>query len=376
MVALKGTLHDTFIEVGLKLLPVLTPLLQQFGSFASDVLPKVVDVVQKRLIPVLAPVASLLGSIADAGIGSNEMWEALSGLLGEDLTNALKNVTDRASAFFGQFQNPDLQAQIQRLMDTLAPLVRDVLEKMAPVLDDIVSKIGELTAQAAPVVLDNIQSALDGISTWWNGPGGESFRTIVGWIGKLVAASAVGSIELLTGLIAALININTDPAQALQDITRSLHGFANSISSVFGKTWDEVWGSVMGDLELAKIIFGAVGDRISKTIGKALDGINTAIHDFYGWIKKVADQLKHLVIPDFLQHHSPTPLAMAFKEIGKEIKTVVASNTLPAFAGQMKGLSGGDTYDYSKKLEVGALNINNGRQEEAMLQLLRNAAGV
>ena len=44
MVALKAQLADTTTEIGLKLLPVLTPLLGQLGDLAAQYLPVLVDI--------------------------------------------------------------------------------------------------------------------------------------------------------------------------------------------------------------------------------------------------------------------------------------------------------------------------------------------
>ena len=61
MVALKAALSDATIEIGTKLLPVVTPLITQMAAFAADVLPKVVQWVADKLIPALVKMGRWIG---------------------------------------------------------------------------------------------------------------------------------------------------------------------------------------------------------------------------------------------------------------------------------------------------------------------------
>lgn len=61
MVKLKAALSDATTEIGMKLIPVVTPLIAKFAKFAADVLPKVVVWVGDKLVPALIEVGKWLG---------------------------------------------------------------------------------------------------------------------------------------------------------------------------------------------------------------------------------------------------------------------------------------------------------------------------
>ena len=74
MVSLKAALSDATIEIGTKLLPVVTPLITQLASFAAEVLPKVVQWVADKLIPALVKMGIWIGEnlipfLKDAKVG-------------------------------------------------------------------------------------------------------------------------------------------------------------------------------------------------------------------------------------------------------------------------------------------------------------------
>lgn len=82
MVSLKAALSDATIEIGTKLLPVVTPLITKLAAFAAEVLPKVVQWVADKLIPALVKMGIWIGEnlipfLKDAKVG----FDALVGIV-------------------------------------------------------------------------------------------------------------------------------------------------------------------------------------------------------------------------------------------------------------------------------------------------------
>lgn len=113
MVAVKAAISDATTEIGMKLLPVLTPLITKFAGFAADVLPKVVQWVGDKLIPALIEVGKWLGENVPKAIdtlkafwetklkpfleGAREAFDKISGAV-KGVIDWIKKVIDKLSS--------------------------------------------------------------------------------------------------------------------------------------------------------------------------------------------------------------------------------------------------------------------------------------
>jgi len=85
VVALKAAWSDFMVDVGTELLPMLTPLLTQFGAFAREVLPLVVEWVSTKLVPALEDFAEWVTGTVIPAITDMSTW--VSGTLVPALTD-------------------------------------------------------------------------------------------------------------------------------------------------------------------------------------------------------------------------------------------------------------------------------------------------
>jgi len=74
MVGLKAAWSDFMIDVGTKLLPMLTPLLANFSAMANEILPRVVMWVQDKLVPAFVAVGTFIGGTLIPALQSFGGW--------------------------------------------------------------------------------------------------------------------------------------------------------------------------------------------------------------------------------------------------------------------------------------------------------------
>lgn len=156
MVALKAQFADTTTEIGLKLLPVLTPLLTQFGDMASVYLPALVEMFANQVVPAIQSVAqwiggSLIPTIEGIGGKFGEVRGAVGGVLdwiGANIMPKLQPVIDA----FQTILPPVIQAAGDLWTTTLQPAIAGVMSfletSVMPLLLAVVGLIGEGLAVA------------------------------------------------------------------------------------------------------------------------------------------------------------------------------------------------------------------------------------
>ena len=278
MVALKAAWSDFLVDVGTKVLPVLTPLLTQFGEWARVVLPLVVDWVANRLVPALVAFGSYIQTNVIPALASTGGW------ISEHIVPALQA--------FGEFITTNVLPALQ----TFGAWIQAVLVP-----------------------------ALTEIWTWFS----IHILPVLSAVADVVSAVLVKAFEALTGL---WINI-LQPA--LEDIW---NWFTNLIGPI--------------------------------------EGVERAIKNVKEWLEGLARAIANMELPDWLKPGSPTPFELGLRGIADALDKAVMPK-MGEFAAQLQATGGGlgtdqRAYDFSRTTRVDQMNIMNGRDEQGVMQVLRN----
>ena len=203
MVALKAAFNDFLIDVGTKVLPVLTPLLVKFGAFAREVLPLVVDWVANKLVPAF---------IAFAGFINGSVVPALS-TMGEWFKTNILPALQQLGEFIKTTVVPALQVLGTWITTILVPALivfwTWMSENLLPVLMAVADVVGAVLVKSFEALsalwTTYIQPALEKAVEWFNNLlepiGGVSgvLEKVVGWLKDL--ADGIRDLKLPDWLI-------------------------------------------------------------------------------------------------------------------------------------------------------------------------------
>lgn len=177
MRALQATLKDAGTEIGLKLLPAVTPLLSLFGELASRALPLLAGIFEERILPVLATVSeaiqSLIGNM-EAGMTpvmafKIAIWEAFPPEIAEQILNIVDVVINLTRAFQNLFReqsffedDPAWLLALKAFGDFVRPLVQGILDMVAQFVSwkDVLMAVGVVIASIVLPVLYSIVTAV------------------------------------------------------------------------------------------------------------------------------------------------------------------------------------------------------------------------
>ena len=113
-----------------------------------------------------------------------------------------------------------------------------------------------------------------------------------------------------------------------------------------------------------------------------IDGVSGALERVTDWLHDVAEKIRNLKLPDWLTPGSPTPFEKGLRGMAKALEKELTPQ-LGKFAMQLQGAGAGTglgtqttNYDQSRTTRVDQLNINNGRDEQGVMQVLRNMSRI
>ena len=154
VVALKAAWSDFMVDVGTQLLPMLTPLLANFGVFAREVLPLVVEWVGEKLVPALVTFAEFINTSVLPAISSFGTW------ITETLVPTLRTMWT--------WFNDKIMPVIVAVADVVSALLvaafgalKDLWEDLNPLLETFVDWINGLLAP-----IDGISGAVERLVDW------------------------------------------------------------------------------------------------------------------------------------------------------------------------------------------------------------------
>jgi len=173
VVALKAAWSDFMIDVGTQLLPVLTPLLTNFGTFAREILPLVVTWVSTKLVPAFIAFANFINTSVLPAIGSIGGW----------ITTVLVPALQTMWTWFNDNIMPVLLA--------VADVIGAVLFKAFEILGGLWTNVILPALQAMGEFIDNLLEPIGGVVG--------AIEKFVDWLGK--AADAIRNLKLPDWLI-------------------------------------------------------------------------------------------------------------------------------------------------------------------------------
>lgn len=205
----------------------------------------------------------------------------------------------------------------------------------------------------------------------------------------------------ITKVPAALDTLKEKARLAMENVQEKIKGLADTaaeklepfrtlIRETIPAAWEEFKGAIQGVLD-------TVGGRISSFVSGPLDSIrgafesiSGAVERVLGWISDLAEGLGNIPIPEWLESHSPPPLADAFGYINEGIREMTQSR-LPALAAGLRalpepdlgGLAGaaeavgaggggeGGVLDPAPRVTIGQITITDRGAADVLLAFLR-----
>lgn len=147
-------------------------------------------------------------------------------------------------------------------IDRIVSVFRDSWPMVKGHLDGLVQWFQNMAAQAAPGILTNLTSLLDGIAAFWaaNGP---TVMQVVDFVVKIAGATGMGAVQLISGLAGAIGDLLAgNPQAALDTIKTTLLSFADTALGVVGQNWSSFVTTWTTNFDMAKTIFVEGGKRI------------------------------------------------------------------------------------------------------------------
>ncbi len=358
MIALKSIISDTATEIGLKLLPVVTPMVTQFGEFAKEVLPKVVFWIEHSLIPAFSWFISLMNHQVLPGLKA--ISDFMGGVLGPIFDALGGGVSILGSIFVDAFIP---------VLDEVTKKTYDLGFAITDVSMGLTDKLG-ISAETAGRRIDfKLNAALDRLDkgiTQGVIPAIEELtmeEKLVKWLNELGESPAM---LFILGLADAIGTILTGAFEALALI------WNETLKPALGDFWDWITDTSIDESAGGKAAMFVELASAGQLIGEALERATEAMA---AWMEKVEDWKA----PDWLKWflgESPSPLERGMLGIAKALETELTPQ-LGKFALQLQAAGGNmgsttDARDYSRTTRVDQMIINNGRDEQGIMQVLRN----
>ena len=255
------------------------------------------------------------------------------------------------------------------LLPSLNGLVDNLISKVFPNLVTLGNKLGLSVPLATTLfksgIFDNVTTPIIEMLGWIEGFLFPDFDTFSKWFSiDLPFAFDDFLASLLLNVVNPLLDLEKTISDKVEQAFRRLVRFVS---------------------ETFKPVLKKVNDEILVPLSTAFDDVKTSIDNALDSLGDLASGLLDLAIPDWIQRHSPPPLATAFKEVNTEMKRLriqslkplsmefaklpTPSAVLPQEATQY-GYSGGgatsNTYDNSRSTDMGGVSINVSSPQEAL----------
>ncbi len=190
-----------------------------------------------------------------------------------------------------------------------------------------------------------IQPILDGISTMLQGV--KMFFWGIGeFIYSLFNLDLAG---MLNGIAMMIGGIITYVAGMIQTVINTLLAFLVGIGGF-------IYGYWKGLIDFLKNLFKGLWEALEQKVGNIEDKFKTVIEHIKAWFKdafdsvvswiediieilgKLVKAIASLIIPDFLEEHSPSPLEHALSQSGKEMMDM-SRNSIPSLSDAFEDLN-------------------------------------
>jgi hypothetical protein len=366
-------LTDFATELGLKLLPILTPLLAMVGRMADAAMPLLADAFD-RMMPILQSFVDFILTI-EANIGGNiEKFGAFEGIIRTvgDALGFSKDEIDKFVEVIDKFVEAintvitDVQKVIQPIADWVAENVtlNDVLIAAGVLLAGIVipaiwSLVAAFLAVAVPIMLVIAAVALlrtaweedflgirTAVQTWAEENGGYAAAVMGWWEDVKTAASQLAIIFVIkmqaasvaAQQLSALVGIAMGEIKAWwEDVKTAATQLALIVGAKFGELQAAVDSAMAG-----------IGSKVAEVKG-IWDGFVGAVKDFWNWIsgKNFSIDISLPQLPPWAIPGSPLPSHTAWKAFASDMNAMVISPRMDMSEMVGVGDMGGETQNIS-----------------------------
>ena len=218
----------------------------------------------------------------------------------------------------------------------------------------------------------------------------DTLPLVVAWVGEKLVPALITFGEFVNTVVLPAIStlaswISNTLIPTLKDmwtwfstnILPAITAVAEVVSAVLVKAFEALSGFWQKVLQPALQSMWEWFDKLLEPIG----GVSGAIEKVKNWLKELADQIRNLKLPDWMTPGSPTPWEKGLRGVAAALEKEL-SPQLGKFSTQLQATGGAgigaqtDARDYSHTTRVDQMNINNGRDEQGVMQVLRNASRI
>lgn len=338
---LQSMLADTGTEIGQKLLPVVTPLLQRFTDMAATNLPVVLDWIGSAIEKIGAFIAELTVELGAADTPLAAIIDSLDVFLPEETIARIWSFVDGVVGFkdsvMGVLQ-PVLEfiAANVELSDVWIAIGVVAASIVIPALAGIAAAVAPVIAVAAGLVagVALLRKAWEAdflgmrtvLTNFWQDKAQPAFADMREWTaerlpGSLHTLQSAWEDHLLPAIrtVWSFLQANVIPLLA------SLANVALAAVRVQLAVLAAVWENVLRPALTAMWTF--ISDNIIPMfvrMDRSIGGIGSTIQGVIGWINRMAEMLNSAAerIPDLFKPGSPTPFEMGFRGIADAIEEV------------------------------------------------------
>lgn len=330
-------------------LVALEPLGAQLLSLANEALP----VVQAALSGFIAGITTVVDFIIANLPAIQATFDTVVGAIVGVLQGQGGPALDQWATTF-----QTVQTVITAVMDAIWTVISAILAQLLAFWrangDEIMAfvsqmwqTIGEIVQVAMELINATIVPALQGIAAFI-GDHGAQIQTVLQSAWTIISNLISAALTIIKGVITV----------ALQLIQGDWQGAWETIKSTASSVWENIQAIVSAAVDGLKAQFSLVKDAITTILGPAISAaqgiiapvagwfgnISSAIGGVIRWIGDLVAKLNSISIPDWLQGHSPPPLADWFGYIADETERLgkalpVISANLPALTVPEMGLS-------------------------------------
>ena len=398
MRGLKARLTDTATEIGLKLLPAVTPLLGMIGELAQRAIPLLTDMFENKLLPIIQDVSGFFrGLVANIQDGLDPIVAITDAFL--NWTNVGENLSDEAFDFVVNLDEniKNLWATVVEFTQPLTDVIsgffewKDVLIALAIVLAGVVlSAIISIVVAIGPILLalaaivaavalvrqiweNDFLGIRTALVTFWTNHAQPILRKLQEWLGENIPIA----IEFLTDLwtntllpaietVWSFIKGDLFPLfEALWELIEVAGGVAltaiqgiwqNVLEPALQSMWEWISDRLLPVWESFEFMMG----KVSTSLG----GVSGAISTVIGWIRDLIGQLSNISLPDWMTPGSATPWELGLIGVRAQLQGL-STHDIPALSMSLNGLqrttnnstSINQTNNiYTSSVDVGGLN--------------------
>ena len=288
----------------------------------------------------------------------NEVSEAVKA---QAIFNIIQGQTGDAVGI-AQEEAGSFTGQVVALKAAWSDFMVDVGTQLLPVLTPLLTKFGVFAREVLPLVVSWVSTklvpALIAFAEFINTTVLPAVSTMGGWISDTLIPALKQMWEWFS--------VNILP---------TLAAVADVVSAVLVKAFEALSGIWQNVLQPAMESLYEWFDKLLAPI----DGISGAIERVKDWLKELADQIRKIKLPDWMTPGSPTPWEKGLRGVAAALEKEL-SPQLGKFSAQLQATGGAGlgtqttSYDQSRTTRVDQMNINNGRDEQGVMQVLRNAS--